>query len=58
MTATFRNVIAAVPDFWMDSEGVVLGEHNADRIINALRAAGYVIIRDRTDPEGGIPGRS
>ena len=26
--------------------------------ISALRAAGYVIIKDRTDPEGGIPGRS
>ena len=30
----------------------------ADVILSYLRDAGYVIIRDRTDPEGGIPGRS
>jgi hypothetical protein len=29
----------------------------ADVILSYLREAGYVIIRDRTDPEGGIPGR-
>ncbi len=30
----------------------------AERCVQALRDAGYVIIKDRTDPEGGIPGRS
>mgnify|MGYP000671024164 CR=1 FL=1 len=30
----------------------------AERYIRALNAAGYVIIINRTDPEGGIPGRS
>lgn len=37
-------------------------DHNrfqgADLILSYLRSAGYVIIRDRTDPDGGIPGRS
>jgi hypothetical protein len=28
----------------------------AARYIDALRKAGYVIIKDRTDTEGGIPG--
>ena len=28
-----------------------------EAVVSALRDAGYVIIRDRTDPEGGIPGR-
>ena len=32
-------------------------ENIADGIVKALHAAGYVIIKDRTDPEGGIPGR-
>lgn len=39
-------VIADVPDFWMDQGddgGMELGEHNADRIINALNEADYVI---------------
>lgn len=58
-----RDVIAEVPDFWMedkgdDSNGMDLGIHNAERIMDALHKAGYVIIRDRTDPEGGIPGRT
>lgn len=30
----------------------------ADVILNDLKRAGYVIVKDRTDPEGGIPGRS
>lgn len=30
----------------------------ADAIVEDLHLAGYVIIRDRTDPEGGIPGRA
>lgn len=30
----------------------------ANRIVGALHDAGYVIIKDRNDPEGGIPGRS
>lgn len=41
--------------------GGYLTEHRAlgaERIIGALHAAGFVIIRDRTDPEGGIPGRN
>jgi len=44
----------------MDEENMMYNddEGNADRIIAALHAAGYVIIKDRTDPEGGIPGRS
>lgn len=59
---SFRDVIADVPDFWMDGtgedeKGEMLGVHNADRVVEALYAAGFVIIRDRTDPEGGIPGR-
>ena len=29
----------------------------AERYVAALHKAGYVIIKDRTDPEGGIPGR-
>lgn len=34
--------------------------HNmlASEIVRKLGEGGYVIIRDRTDPEGGIPGRS
>lgn len=34
--------------------------HNmfANEVIRALAAAGYVIVKDRTDPEGGIPGRN
>jgi hypothetical protein len=41
-------------------DGGYLTEHRglgAERIIRALHDAGFVIIRDRTDPEGGIPGR-
>jgi len=30
----------------------------AERYVRALHDAGYVIIKDRSDPEGGIPGRS
>lgn len=29
----------------------------ADFVIGKLAAAGYVIVKDRIDPEGGIPGR-
>jgi hypothetical protein len=29
----------------------------AERYIQALHDAGYVVICDRMDPEGGIPGR-
>ena len=29
----------------------------AQSLIKHLSAAGYVIIKDRSDPEGGIPGR-
>lgn len=29
----------------------------AERYVAALHAAGYVIIKNRMDPEGGIPGR-
>lgn len=34
--------------------------HNmfAAEIIRALHEGGYVIVKDRTDPEGGIPGRT
>lgn len=35
-----------------------LATARASNIVAALHAAGYVIIRDRTDPEGGIPGRN
>ena len=34
-----------------------IGQDGAIAVMNALRSAGYVIIKDRTDPEGGIPGR-
>lgn len=34
------------------------GPDLADRFIKSLHTAGYVIIKDRTDPEGGIPGRT
>jgi hypothetical protein len=30
----------------------------AQNIVTALHMAGYVIVKDRTDPEGGIPGRT
>jgi len=30
----------------------------ASEIIRSLHAAGYIIIKDRTDPEGGTPGRT
>lgn len=36
----------------------IMGEQFAKRVYEALNAAGYVIINDRTDPEGGIPGRT
>lgn len=29
----------------------------AERYVKALHEAGYIIIKDRTDPEGGTPGR-
>jgi hypothetical protein len=32
-------------------------EFRADQMIKSLHAHGYVIIKDRIDPEGGIPGR-
>lgn len=35
-----------------------LPTRGADLIVKALNDAGYVVIRDRMDPEGGIPGRS
>jgi hypothetical protein len=53
---TARDVIAKALDNWFYT-------HDAhpsklpDQIIAALHSAGYVIIKDRTDPEGGIPGR-
>jgi hypothetical protein len=47
---TARQVIAEA----MDDEKMMYDsdEANADQIIAALHAAGYVIIKDRTDPEG------
>lgn len=35
-----------------------IGLDGAIAVINALRAAGYVVIKNRCDPEGGIPGRN
>lgn len=40
------------------SERIKYARVDADYIIKALNDAGYVIVRDRTDPEGGTPGRS
>jgi hypothetical protein len=53
---TARQVIAEA----MNEEKMMYDsdEANADQLIYALREAGYVIIKDRMDPEGGIPGKS
>lgn len=39
------------------SERIKYARVDADHILKTLGDAGYVIVRDRTDPEGGIPGR-
>lgn len=53
---TYRQVIAEA----MDDEKMMYNsdDANADAIIAALHKAGYVIIKNRMDPEGGIPGRN
>lgn len=45
-----RSVIADVQDFWMDgrgedAEGMELGVHNADRILEALERSGLIIVK-------------
>lgn len=53
---TAREIIASVID---RIPCVDRPAHNmlAAEIVKKLGDAGYVIIKDRTDPEGGIPGR-
>jgi|JI10StandDraft_1071094.scaffolds.fasta_scaffold140783_7 DNA-directed RNA polymerase specialized sigma54-like protein len=56
---TARQIIA---DFiWNEIDKMDLddmGSSCAQQIIDRLSDGGYVIIKDRIDPEGGIPGRS
>ena len=50
---------SALRDWWLHEARVHMAPvEMADSLIAALHAAGYVIIKDRADPEGGIPGRS
>ena len=51
------DIIADVLDYWMDGkgedgEGMELGIHNAERIIEALEHAGFKIVKVDTN-EGG-----
>lgn len=53
-----REVIAqAIRDSGFDPLAMT-AEQGAEEIVAALREAGYFIGINRTDPEGGIPGRS
>lgn len=52
----YRDVIAdAIGDF--EGHEPDRDKRCADKVLEALHSAGYTIIKDRTDPEGGIPGR-
>jgi hypothetical protein len=53
---TARDVIAKILDAWFVDHSCHANEL-PKRIISALHSAGYIIIKDRMDPEGGIPGR-
>ena len=55
LVTTVRSVLC---DWWtQDARLGMKPVEMVDSLLAALRDAGYVIIKDRTDPEGGIPGR-
>lgn len=52
---TVRTVLR---DWWIKEARLgMLPVEMADSLLASLKEAGYIIIKDRTDPEGGVPGR-
>lgn len=53
---TVRDVLR---EWWLQEARIGMSPREmADSLLAALGDSRYVIIKDRTDPEGGVPGRS